>query len=180
MKKENQDAVIGLVGIAVIIAIIVGVVFVFLPEESDTSKSQDEALQKKIDDAALQKEIDDALERKRLAEKVENELNNSLDPAIIQKIKNEFPKLLEQQKKNLKDCQSIDSFEDYRNSLSKLGGSTMGRIIEVYEYNHSIVFWDLANKGYDKHPEVKSLFQETEKASLDVLYCLDDVYAKYS
>ncbi len=187
---EKKQAAKGWIGITIIIAIIVGVVFIFLPEESeteqnnieksDTSKAQDEALQKEIDDAAWQKKLDAALEKERLAETKDNEQINNLDPVTIQKIKDEFPILLEDHKKVLRDCQNIDSFEDYRSSLSKLGGKTIEETIEEFEYNHSLIFWDLANKGYDKHPEVKSLFQETKRASLDVLYCLDDVYAKYS
>ena len=187
---EKKQAAKGWIGITIIIAIIVGVVFIFLPEESeteqnnieksDTSKAQDEALQKEIDDAAWQKKLDAALEKERLAETKDNEQINNLDPVTIQKIKDEFPILLEDHKKVLRDCQNIDSFEDYRSSLSKLGGKTIEETIEEFEYNHSLIFWDLANKGYDKHPEVKSLFQETERGSLDVLYCLDDVYAKYS
>ena len=149
-------------------------------EKSDAVREQEEALQKKFDDAEYQKKIDAAIEKERLAETVDNELINNLDPITIKKIKNDFPKLLEQQKKNLKNCQNIDSLQDYRNSLSQLGGKTMQETIEEYEYNHSMVFWDLANKGYDQHPDVRSLFQETERASLDVLYCLDDVYARYS
>ena len=164
---ENKDAVVGLIVVVVIIAIIVGAVFVLLPgepetaenniEKSDTSKKQDEALKKET----------------------EREAYSKLDPIIIQKIKNEFPILLEQQKKNLRDCQNIDSFQDYLNSISRLGSRTMEETIEEYEYNHSMVFWDLSNKGYDKHPEVKSLFQETETTSRDVLYCLDDIYLRY-
>jgi len=147
---KNRDAVIGFGVIAVIIAVIVGVVLAVLPEEPETAQNE-----------------------------IINEPtgNVEFDPEMVKMAETNIPDMQAIFREVLEQCNAVDSYSDYLamgEAMFRLQDE-MVQSVEVTDDALSI----LEVLGYDKHPTVGPLIEETRQLAGDSGDCVRDLVDKY-
>ena len=148
---QNKDAVIGFVGIGIIIAIIVGVVTVLFPGEPETVQNTD----------------------------VVKPNNIEFDPITVEQYEKVFPFFQDSFRLILKQCHAVDSYTDYLGFGESIPWMQNGFCVGTEILNDTFI--NLEKAGYNNHPTVEPIIKATrvlmEKAS-DCIIDLQDKYEK--
>jgi len=156
---KNKDAAIGFGVIAVIIAVIVGVVMAVLPESETT-----------------QNELEKVVSEKEL-EKVEPSNNIKFDPRIVRQAEQSIPTFQDAFRLVLDQCNSVESYSDYLVFASVLtiayddvaqGTDAMNEVLTALEL-----------LGYGEHYIVGPLIKETRQLAGVAGDCIENVQYIY-
>ena len=146
---QNKNAAVGFIGIGIIIAIIVGVVLVLLPEEPETVQNTDVAKPNNI-------EFDP--EDVRMAEKV------------FQSYRDSFRLILEQ-------CHAADSYTDYLVFEESIPSIQSGIPFGIEDMKKGLTLSE--KLGYENHPTIGPLIKEARVLEEAVDDCITDLQDKY-
>lgn len=162
---EKKDGIIGLVFIGIIIVIIVGVVLAV------TGSGESKTGGKEITDASK------SVERAAEPTTAYNPQTTLFDPAIVKSAKENIPKMQITVKKILSECENVKSYSDYQT----LGLAMLSVSDELTKNADDVdeILAALVMMGYDKHPEVGPLIEETRGLYWEANQCMTKLAGKY-
>lgn len=151
---KNKDAAIGFGVIAVIIAVIVGVVFAVLPEEPGTAQNELEE-SKPVDEPA----------------------RTEFDPKIVDKAKLALSSATDTFNFVLNECNFVESRADYEIFAVSAAMSTDAMVSFATELDKAVT--NLRSIGYDEHPEIGPMIKEVIQLAGATGDCMIDLHEKY-
>lgn len=103
--------------------------------------------------------------------------NNGFDPALIKAAKENIPEMQNVAKITLDACKKVESYSDYQ-AFAEVVSSMSDNVIK-FTAGVGAVLSELENRGYDKHPEVGPLIEETRDLYFEAYLCITELQDKY-
>lgn len=104
-------------------------------------------------------------------------LNDGFDPALIKAAKENIPEMQKVAKVTLDACKKVKSYSDYQ-TFAEIVSSMSDNVIKFTD-GVGAVLSELENRGYDKHPEVGPLIEETRDLYFEAYLCITELQDKY-
>lgn len=103
--------------------------------------------------------------------------NNGFDPALVKAAKENIPEIQKVAKVTLNACKKVDSYSDYR-TFAEIMSSMSDNVIK-FTAGADAVLSELEDRGYDRHPEVGPLIEETRDLYFEAYLCITELQDKY-
>lgn len=103
--------------------------------------------------------------------------DNDFDPALIKSAKENIPIIQETAQVYLSECRNVKSYSDYQ--IYSIAMSVYSEQIIKNTEQLNAILTVLEINGYDEHPEVGPLIEETRGMYLELSQCIDGLIDKY-